>query len=184
MLLGVTMRQNILENERRRGFRLLSGAVFFVLMFTAVNCSGQAPGEQADQSAKASARPIAITLEEAIRRAEANEPAYAASSAESRASALDRSIARAGLLPNAVYHNQALYTQTNRGQTTPRFIANNALREYTSQAVVNETLGLGLLASVQRADAAAARATAELEIARRGLKCRGDRPVLWRPGGR
>jgi len=52
----------------------------------------------------------------------------------------------------------------------PRFIANNAAREYSSQAVVNDTIGLGQLAGVRRADAAAARAAAELEIARRGLR--------------
>jgi outer membrane protein TolC len=72
-------------------------------------------------------------------------------------------------LPSVGYHNQAIYTQTSRGQTVPRFIANNAIREYSSQAVVNETLGLGSLAVVCRADAVSARAAAELEIARRGL---------------
>jgi outer membrane protein TolC len=114
--------------------------------------------------------PVSITLDEAIKRAEANESAFAASLADSKVAALDRSIARAALLPNAVYHNQALYTETNRGQTVPRFIANNAPREYSSQAVVNETLGLGQVAGVRHADAVAARAAAELEIARRGLR--------------
>jgi outer membrane protein TolC len=121
--------------------------------------------------------PVSITLDEAIRRAEASEPTYATSAAESRVSALDRSIARGGLLPRVVYHNQASYTQSQssagQGSSTksssPRFVANNSVREYTSQAVVNETLGLGQLAGVHRADAEAARSAAELEIARRGL---------------
>ena len=123
-------------------------------------------------AAPAAGRPVPgapITLDEAIRRAEANEPAFAASLAESKVAGLDRQVARAGLLPDVVYHNQALYTQTDRGQTVPRFIANNAAREYSSQAVVNETLGLAQVAGVRRADAEAARAAAELEIARRGL---------------
>jgi outer membrane protein TolC len=138
-----------------------------------------AAGGQAEQVPPA-ATPVAITLEEAIHRAEANEPSFAAASAESRASALDRSIARAGLLPGVTYHNQALYTEPNGlrnqggqgagSQPSPKFIANNAVREYASQAVVNETLGLGPLATVRRADAEAARAAAELEIARRGLR--------------
>ena len=110
-----------------------------------------------------------VTLDEAIKRAESIEPAYAASSAESRSAGLDRLIARGGLLPSVTYFNQALYSQTDPGHLIPRFIANNALREYSSQAVVNETLGLGSLAGVRRADAAAARAAAELEIARRGV---------------
>jgi outer membrane protein TolC len=126
-----------------------------------------------------SAQPAVITLEEAIRRAEANEPAYATAAAESKSSALDRSIARNGLLPSAVYHNQAFYTQPNgllnqagqgaSAQPAPRFIANNAVREYASQASINETLGLAGWAGVRRADAASAMAAAELEVSRRGL---------------
>lgn len=138
---------------------------------------GQTPGENANPDPSATGKPI--TLDEAIRRAQANEPAYAASSAESRASALDRSIARADLLPDVVYHNQALYTQPNGqqnqagqgvgSQPSPKFIANNAVREYASQAVINETLGLRQFAGMRRADAEAARAAVELEVARRGL---------------
>jgi outer membrane protein TolC len=142
------------------------------------SASGQTvPGTANDASVPA--KPVTITLEEAIRRAQANEPSYASSLADSRASALDRSIARAGLLPSVDYHNQALYTQANGlenqagqgvgAQPSPRFIANNAVREYASQGVVNETIGLGQWAAVRRADAEAARTAAELEIARRGL---------------
>ncbi len=139
----------------------------------------QAAGEPTSQDATAAAKPVTISLDEAIRRAEASEPSYAAAAADSKSSALDRSIARAGLLPGVAFHNQALYTQPNglqnsagQGaglQPSPRFIANNAVREYASQAVVNETIGLGQMAQVRRADAASALAAAELEIARRGL---------------
>lgn len=132
-----------------------------------------------DGQTAAGASPIHITLEEAIHRAEANEPGYAAARAESGAAALDRSIAKAGLLPSVVLHNQMLYTQPNgllnqagqgaSSQPAPRFIANNAVREYASQAMVNETVGLAGFADVQRAGAAAAVAAAQLEIARRGL---------------
>jgi len=125
------------------------------------------------------AAPIPISLEEAIHRAEANEPQFAAAMAASQSAGLDRSIARAGLLPGAVYHNQALYTQANGQQNqagqgvgslpSPKFIANNAVREYASQLQVNETLGFSGFASVRRVDAEAAHAAAELEVARRGL---------------
>jgi outer membrane protein TolC len=54
-------------------------------------------------------------------------------------------------------------------QLSPRFIANNAVREYASQAVANETLGMGHWAAVQRADSETARSAVELAIARRGL---------------
>ncbi len=130
---------------------------------------------QATTASASAAAPVSISLNDAIQRAEANEPAFAASVAESKAAQLDRSIARAALLPSVDYHNQFLYTQPNGevtqvgGQAAPRFIANNAVHEYTSQGTVNETLGLQGIAGVQRASAASARAAAELEVARRGL---------------
>jgi outer membrane protein TolC len=124
------------------------------------------------------APPSSITLEQAIALARANEPNFAAAVASKRVTALDHSIAQAALLPGVSYHNQVLYTQpngaTNGGgpvgsQPAPRFIANNAVREYASQAVVTETLGLRQVTEVSRAAAADAVAAAELEIARRGL---------------
>ena len=123
-------------------------------------------------------QPVSISLAEAIHRAQANEPAYATALADSRSAALDRSIARAALLPGVTYHNQYLYTQGTRlatpssqGSSTPaqRFIANNAVHEYVSQGVVDETIGLAGVAGIRRANAAAALAAAELEISRRGL---------------
>ena len=123
--------------------------------------------------------PETLTLDQAIARAMANEPAFAAAVAEQKVAALDRKIARTALLPTATYHNQAIYTEPNGvpasriGQTTdapaPIFIANNAVREYASQGVFNETLGLGQVGAIRLADANAALAQAELEVARRGL---------------
>ena len=120
-----------------------------------------------------------LTLQQAIARATANEPAFAAARADRDVSRLERTNARAAVLPTATYHNQAIYTQPNGvptsriGQVTnapsPVFIANNAVREYASLGVFNETLGLGQVAAIRLADANAARAEAELEIARRGL---------------
>ena len=119
-----------------------------------------------------------ISLDEAIRRAEANDPTFATTNAESRALQLERSNARSALLPTATYHNQVIYTepngQTSRigqtvGEPTPVFIANNAIREYASQGVFNETAGFQQIGAIRLADANAARAEAEAEIARRGL---------------
>ena len=150
-------------------FREYAAAALFVMACAAGPLSAQVP----------TSTPVAvITLDEAIHRAEANEPAFAAASAEKRSLALERRDARAALLPTATYHNQVIYTepngQSNRiGQTTnepsPVFIANNAVREYASQGVFNETVGLSQVAAIRLADANAARATAELEVARRGL---------------
>src|SRR6185312_15062089 len=98
----------------------------------------------------------AITLNDAITRARANEPTFANAVATAKNAKLDQSIARAALLPNVSAENQFLYTQGGAGvitnpikaqqpdlQTTsaPRFIANNAVHEYINQAVVTETIG-------------------------------------------
>lgn len=123
--------------------------------------------------------PVRLTLAQAIARAEKNEPAFASAKANRAVSQLERTNARAALLPTATFHNEAIYTEPNGvpssriGQVTdapsPVFIANNAVREYASQGVFNETLGLGQFAAIHLADANAARAAAELEVARRGL---------------
>lgn len=119
-----------------------------------------------------------LTLSEAIQQAQANEPVFASAVAAEKSARIDGYLAKASLLPSVTYHNQMLYTQpngqTNQGgqvgaQASPVFIANNAVHEYTSQGVVNETIGLKQFADAQVAAANAARATAELEIARRGL---------------
>jgi outer membrane protein TolC len=120
----------------------------------------------------------AITIDQALSLARTNEPAFAAAVATSKTAQLDRSIARAALLPSVVYHNQYLYTQPNGAlnqagsagtQAAPKFIANNVVHEYTSLGVVTETVGLAQYNALARAGAAAAIASAELEISRRGL---------------
>lgn len=125
--------------------------------------------------------PGQVTLEDAIARAKANEPTFASAAAASKVAALNQSLARSALLPSVVYHNQYLYTQPAHGPSQsanasaaatasiPRFIANNSVHEYTSQGVVTETIGVQQVTAVAQASAAASVASAELEIARRGL---------------
>lgn len=137
---------------------------------------GAMPNAPAAQPAPAA--PIVITLDEAIRRAEKNEPNFATALAAAKSAALDKSIARSSLLPNVIYHNEYLFTQSNGArnlsaepgsQSSFVFIANNAIHEYMSQAEVTETLSLAGIAQVKRANAAAAQAAAMAEVARRGL---------------
>src|ERR1700733_1566491 len=152
----------------------MTSGLFFVVLALFVNA---ASAQQAAPT-PTSITPTSITLEQAIALARANEPNFAAAAANKRVAALDHSIAQAALLPGVSYHNQVLYTQPNGAvngggpvgsQAAPRFIANNAVREYASQGVVTETLGLQQVTAVSRASAADAVAAAELEIARRGL---------------
>jgi outer membrane protein TolC len=133
---------------------------------------------KAQQPAQQAPAAQTISLTEALTRAQQNEPAFAAANAAQKSAAIDRYLAKASMLPTATYHNQVLYTQpngqTNQGgqvgtQAAPIFIANNAVHEYTSQASIDETIGLRQAALARVATADAARATAELEVARRGL---------------
>jgi outer membrane protein TolC len=141
-----------------------------VLLFGIVGC-GQGWGQRV-------AAPEQVTLTEAIKRAQANEPIFASAVAAQRSAKIDGYLAKAALLPSVTYHNQMLYTQpngqTNQGgqvgtQASPIFIANNAIHEYTSQASIDERISLSQVAGAQVVAANAARASAELEVARRGL---------------
>lgn len=168
--------------ERNRS-KAASGAAVLACFFWG---AGALPAQALPDPASAQAAPVAvptITLDEAIARARANEPGFAAAVAQTHIADLDLSIARAALLPSAVYHNQYLYTQAAHGFTgsanasagspavtsVPRFIANNAVHEYVSQGVATETIGMQQLVAVSRAAAAASIARAEMEISRRGL---------------
>lgn len=153
---------------------------------TAAHClvqGAQPPALQSSGPPSSTPTPVPgeITLEDAIARAKANEPRFAAAAAANKVAALDHSLARSALLPSVFYHNQYLYTQPAHGPTqsanastaattsVPRFIANNAVHEYTSQGVVTETIGMQQVTAVAQASAGQAVASAELEIARRGL---------------
>lgn len=181
MLQNVINQSNPRMGGNRRNISLMAGccALFLAGAAAAVSAQTADANQAAGPNPAPSTPPVIITLDEAIHRAQTNEPTYVSAAAGNRIAGLDRSIARSNLLPNAVYLNGYLYTQANglqnlagqgaAAQPAPRFIANNAIREYMSQASVTETLGLAGVAGVRRADAAAAMAAAELEIARRGL---------------
>lgn len=151
-----------------------------VLAALAASAPAQTDVSTAPQQAAAATQPVVITLEEALKRAQANEPNFATALANSRVAGLDKSIARASLLPSVRYYSQGIYTQPNgiHSETdegvpsapNPRFVANDSRpREYFAQGIVEENLSLAGSAAVRRADAAAAVSAAELEIARRGL---------------
>ena len=113
---------------------------------------------------------VAITISDAIKRAQSANIAYAAAISDAEVGKSERAIAGSALLPGVVYHNQYLYTQGTGGSSIPiRFIANNAVHEYISQGSITEAIGGAGLASLMRANAEAAAARARLEVARRGL---------------
>jgi outer membrane protein TolC len=115
--------------------------------------------------------PVSISLEEAIKRAQSANTAFAAAGSDARIAQSEHTIARSLLLPSIVYHNQFLYTEgTGQSATAPvKFIANNAVHEYVSQGSVTETIGGIGIAEFKLTAAAAAAAQARFEVARRGL---------------
>ncbi|HUB00924.1 MAG TPA: TolC family protein [Terracidiphilus sp.] len=181
MLPNVNMQNVVCAHPGRSRLPPLTSVLWALVLaaLAAAPAGSQTPSAGAASAAPTSQQPIVITLDEAIRRAESSEPAYTASKAASQSAALDRSIALAGLLPNARYYSQGIYTQPNGiyaeggeglSSPDPKFVANDSRpREYIAQGIVDETLSLAGPAAVRRAYAAAAMARAELEIARRGL---------------
>ncbi|HEX4021926.1 MAG TPA: TolC family protein [Acidobacteriaceae bacterium] len=118
-----------------------------------------------------------ISLVQAEERARKIEPLWMAAQVAQGTAGYDRRIALAALLPQAIYHGEALYTQSNGVPNSgplpntfgPVFIANNSVREYVSQAMVTDKLSVAGAARYRRARALALQAQAEAEIAARGL---------------
>ena len=136
---------------------------------------------EAPQPSGAQASAVGITLDQAIAAALANDPVYRAAVASSGSAQLDASISRAALLPNAAAHGEYLYTQPNGvlnqagqigSQQAPRFIANNAIREYAAQVLVNQSISFAGVADYRRSRALARQSSADLESARRDLVSR------------
>ena len=130
-------------------------------------------GDSADNSA-----PLTITLQDALERARANDPSFHSALTDLGVAREDRVQSRAGLLPSVSYNNSFIYTEGS-GQpaacaitstcTPSRFVANNGVHEYVSQANVHQSVSLTNMADYRRSSAALAQARAKAEIATRGL---------------
>lgn len=149
------------------------------LVLAGIAARSFAQNAPADQSQSA---PLTITLQDALQRARQNEPQYRSAMTELGLAHEDRVQARAGLLPDVNYNNSFLYTQgtgpipatatcqtSTAGCPTSRFIANNGVHEYISQADVHQSLSLTNVADYRRSSALLAQARAKAEIASRGL---------------
>jgi outer membrane protein TolC len=157
-----------------------------VLALTAHPLFAQAPSSQVTVAPPnptaallaADGSPLTITLQDALERARANDPQYHSALTDLGVAREDRVQARAGLLPGISYNNSFVYTE-GTGQppacalsaTCPasRFIANNGVHEYISQANAHESLSVTNFADYRRSSAALAEARAKAEIATRGL---------------
>ncbi|HET6179176.1 MAG TPA: TolC family protein [Candidatus Sulfotelmatobacter sp.] len=126
---------------------------------------------EAGSATPASGAPVTITLQDALQRARLNDPQYRSAITDLGLAREDRVQARAGLLPNVNYNNSFIYTQGTGvpEKQTPKYIANNGVHEYLSQADVHQALSLTNFADYRRSAAALAQARAKAEIATRGL---------------
>src|SRR5712675_1660241 len=112
--------------------------------------------------------PVELSLSSALALARKNSTVYNAALIEAGSAGIDRALARDALLPQVNFNNEYLYTQSNQHGGV-RFIANNAVHEYTSQGNAHESIDLAGLANYRKVSAAAALARAKAEIASRGL---------------
>jgi len=157
------------RSVRRWAIVLLLGALLITPLFG----QDQAPTERPAFSASAadsSKAPLVLTLQDALARAKANDPQFRAALTELGLAHQDTVQSRAGLLPNASYNMQFIYTQGNGSPApTVRYAANNGVHEYIAQGNVHQALSPGMLAEHRRVEAAEAMARAKAEIATRGL---------------
>lgn len=115
--------------------------------------------------------PLTLTLQDALQRAQSNDPQYRSALTDLGVAREDRIQSRASMLPNVNYNSSFIYTQGTGlpANTTSKFIANNGVHEYISQADVHQALSLTVVADYRRSAAALAQARAKAEIAERGL---------------
>lgn len=153
-------------NAKRSAFAkfpaTIATAVFITLSWALT--AAQAP----QNNPPSAAAPITITVQDALSRAQKNEPQYRNALTQYGVARANTVQGRAALLPNVSYAGSFLYTQGN-GTGSGRFIANNGVHEYISEGNAHEALSWQGLAEYRRARAQEALAKAQAEIATRGL---------------
>lgn len=148
-------------------FSLIRRTVFGVVVASSL-AAGLVLAQDA-QPNSASSDTIRIDLQSALQRARKNSTVFNAAVTDAAVSKEDKNQARDALLPSVAYNNSAIYTQGNGPGNQIRFIANNSVHEYISQANVHEALDLASFAQYRATAAAASAAKARAEIASRGL---------------
>lgn len=125
-------------------------------------------GSVTPQDSSPTGAPVTVTLADAITRARLLDVQYRAALLEAGLAHEDRIQARSALLPTLTYDNQFLYTEGD-GSAAPRFIANNGIHEYVSQANAHQLLSGAQFADYGRTRALETAARARAELAGRGL---------------
>ena len=126
----------------------------------------EAPGLAVTQAA-----PPTVTLQDALRRAQQNEPQLAGALNAAQIAHEDTVQAHAALLPQAGINSSYFNTQGNGVFPSGRFVTNDGVHVYQEWATVRQDLSPGTLtrSGYHRAQAAEAVMQARAEIARRGV---------------
>jgi outer membrane protein TolC len=128
-----------------------------------------------DQAREASrpnqSAPLTLTLQDALARAQKNEPQFLSALSSARLAHEDSAQARASLYPSLGLRSEYLNTQGNGVLPSGRYVTNDGVHVYREWSVVHQDLSPTTLTRTgyQRATAAEAVARAKAEIARRGL---------------
>lgn len=152
-------------------------SLFLIVLLAAGSTRAQsvpAAGAQVQPQVEAGAQTgqngaaLALTLQDALEGARANNPEFKSAQVDLGVAREDKYQARVAFLPSVNHTTQRLHTQAN-GTDTGVFVASNGVNEYLSQAAVHQELGFAQVAAYRRAGAAEALSRAKLEIASRGL---------------
>jgi outer membrane protein TolC len=156
---------------REVGVALLALCVLPALAQTSASGTTSDVSVQLAMPSGPSAPPVTITLRDAIQRAQRIDAQSLSALAEARIAHDERTIARAGLLPNISYTTQFLGTQGNGLTPNGRYVTNDGVQVYRSWGVLHQEISANtfLGTSYRRASAVEAQARAKAEIAQRGL---------------
>jgi outer membrane protein TolC len=174
---GVRIARSQVHTRNGQPIFILVLLTLFQSGFAQVQTSTLAIQSQAAANSGSGAAPLTLTLQDALQRARLNDPQYRQALTDLGLAREDHVQARAALLPGVNYNNSFIYTE---GTGLPpancpvtgcptKFIANNGVHEYISQANAHEAISLTGVADYARSSALLAQSRAKAEIAQRGL---------------
>jgi outer membrane protein TolC len=132
---------------------------------------GTSSAETSSAQTSSDGPPQAVTLQDAIARAQKIYSQYLATVTDAQVAREDFRQARNAMLPSIGYTQQYLGTQGNGRTPNGRYVTNDGVHVYRAWGVFHQDFPPGFFsaASYKRAAASAALADAKAEIARRGI---------------
>src|SRR5256885_11612325 len=126
-----------MNTNQRSACRKFPAAIMTAVLIILMCALSEAQTQQ--NTSSPSAGPAIITLQDALARAQKNEPQYRNALTQYGVARANTVQGRAALLPNVSYAGSVIYSQAT-GTDAPRFIANNGVHEYITEAMAHEAL--------------------------------------------